>query len=155
MLNKKENGWTPHSQSAPEQRRGWLRSLQFLSKDKRIARLAEGQHLLQCMGGEGCDKVDPAFLPPPTTEKSLLEYDSRAASPLLLPPDSPGPGRSTLEERGILGLSTPKQVRRTLAQRGQSVNPQPSSLEPRHCALTVVPFCSQSRPGQALKRPAT
>ncbi|KAK9398465.1 maestro heat-like repeat family member 5 [Crotalus adamanteus] len=54
-----------------------------------------------------------------TREKSLLECDSRAASPLLLPPDSPGPGRSTLEERGILGLSTPKQVRRTLAQRGK------------------------------------
>lgn len=97
-------------------------------------------------GGKGCNKVDPACLPPPTTEKLLLECESRAASPMLLPPESPHPGRSTLEERGILGLSTPKQVRRTLAQRGQSANPQPSSLEPRHWALTVIP-------GQALKRP--
>lgn len=71
---------------------------------------------------------------------------------MLLPPDSPHPGRSTLE-RGILSLSTPKQARRTLAQRGQSANPQPSSLKSRHWALTVIPFCSHSIPGQVLKRP--
>ncbi|XP_039189808.1 maestro heat-like repeat family member 5 isoform X2 [Crotalus tigris] len=67
----------------------------------------------------GAGEKDPHTRDSSVPEKSHLECDSRAASPLLLPPDSPGPGRSTLEERGILGLSTPKQVRRTLAQRGK------------------------------------
>ncbi|XP_025030990.1 maestro heat-like repeat family member 5, partial [Python bivittatus] len=61
-------------------------------------------------------------------EKRLRECESRAASPLYLPPDSPRPGRSTLEERGILILSTPKQVRRTLAQRGKQ-HSEPSERE--------------------------
>ncbi|XP_070805287.1 maestro heat-like repeat family member 5 [Pituophis catenifer annectens] len=66
----------------------------------------------------GAGEKDPHTSDSNAPENSLLESDSRAASPLLLPPDSPHAGRSMLE-RGILSLSTPKQARRTLAQRGK------------------------------------
>ncbi|KAG8134271.1 hypothetical protein E2320_007399 [Naja naja] len=69
----------------------------------------------------GAGEKDPHASDSNAPERSLLECDSRAPSPLLLPHDSPYPGRST-PERGILCLTTPKQARRTLAQRGKQHN---------------------------------
>ncbi|CAI5785031.1 maestro heat-like repeat family member 5 [Podarcis lilfordi] len=51
--------------------------------------------------------------------KLLSECDSRAPSPMLLPPESPTPRPPLLEGTAFLGLESPRRAKRSITQRGK------------------------------------